>query len=54
MRLKQFVRKNQNLILILIDFIQVVNVFAKIEIVSIIVIVIRGIFRKEKRDFDER
>lgn len=53
MRLRQFVRKNQNLILILIDFIQVINVFAKIEIISILVIVLRGAFRKENRDFDE-
>lgn len=53
MRLRQFVRKNQNLILILIDFIQVINVFAKIEIISILIIILRGIFRKENRDFDE-
>lgn len=53
MRLRQFVRKNQNLILVIVDFIQIINVFVKIEIITIIIIVVRGIFRKENRDFDE-
>lgn len=53
MRLRQFVRKNQNLILVIVDFIQIINVFLKIEIITIIIIVVRGIFRKENRDFDE-
>lgn len=52
MRIRFINKKYQNLIFIVMDIIQIFNVFLKIEVFTIIIIIVRGILREIKRDDD--
>jgi len=50
MKIKFLNKKCENLILIIMDIIQIFNVFFKIEMFTIIIIITRSILREIKRD----
>lgn len=50
MRIRFINKKYQNLIFIAMDIIQIFNVFLKIEVFTIIIIIVRSILREIKRD----
>ena len=52
MRIRFISRRCQNLIFIVMDIIQIFNEFLKIEVFTIIIIIVRSILREIKRDDD--
>lgn len=46
MRIKEFLKIHHNLIISVIDIIQIINIFIDSKLVSILIIIIRGLMRK--------